>query len=81
MTASIGPAVKVKAKLGSEKYWLGGMNTEDSFANLHIDHKWGLLVEGVNHGLSQGTWSSHKSALKSLKACETETGKCMNFPL
>lgn len=58
------------------------MYTENSFASLHIDRKWRkLLAEAANHGLSQGTWSSYKSALKALKACETETGKCMNFPL
>ena len=58
------------------------MYSEASFAGMNVDRKWrSLLAETANHGLSRGTWSSYKTALSSLKACELETGANMSFPL
>ena len=58
------------------------MYSESTFANLNIDRQWRALLSKIaNHGLSKGTWSSYKTALKSLKACEIATGYDMTFPL
>lgn len=49
---------------------------------MDIDPKWlSTLTDIANHGLSQGTWSSYKTALKALKNCEMEESSSMRFPL
>ena len=47
-----------------------------------MDRKWSdLLVKVANHGLSRGTWSSYKTALKALGKCAQHTGQDIHFPL
>lgn len=49
---------------------------------MDIDPKWlSTLTDIANHGLSQGTWSSYKTALKALRTCEKEENSRMSFPL
>lgn len=75
-------APKVKALPGSGKYGPSGLYTEKSFSAMNIDKKWlAVLSDIANHGLSRGTWSSYKTALKALKCCEYDTNTRMGFPL
>lgn len=69
-------------KPGSVKYGLRGMFSEASFRQTGINSKWrAALIKAANHSLAQNTWSSYRSALKSLEKCSSETGTAMTFPL
>jgi len=49
---------------------------------LGIDPKWQDTLSNIaNHGLSAGTWSSYKTALKALGRCSADSGVSMEFPL
>lgn len=76
------PVFKTKAKAGSEKYGPNGLYDSSTFENMNISQEWtNLLVRVANHGLSRGTWSSYKTALKALNRCGEEANTSMNFPL
>ena len=75
-------ARNIKKGSCNDKYGPQGLYNLDSFNSLDLDENWkALLAETANYGLSKGTWSSYKSALKALKACSVETACPMSFPL